>query len=161
MGFNSGFKVLILTQKASMNSQQPAPNNVTCCSLPSITRPKRNHVKEIAATLRQWLLLTLPQTQASYTTWRHVCHVQIDIHLLQTANITKPNWWTVIVKMNLLMICSVFPALIRYIKYFNTLQAGDADLRFWHGESRYICKFSLVPLRKGECFQRYHTLKHY
>ena len=35
------------------------------------------------------------------------------------------------------------------------------DLRFSHGESRYICKFSLVPLHKGECFQRYHTLKHY
>jgi hypothetical protein len=28
-------------------------------------------------------------------------------------------------------------------------------------ETRYICKFRLVPLRKGECFQRYHTLKHY
>ena len=44
---------------------------------------------------------------------------------------------------------------------FNTLRTGDADLRFWHGETRYICKFSLVPLHKGECFQRYHTLKHY
>ena len=29
------------------------------------------------------------------------------------------------------------------------------------GETRYICKFCLVPLHKGECFQRYHTLKHY
>ena len=38
---------------------------------------------------------------------------------------------------------------------------GDADLRFSHGEPRYICKFSLVPLHKGECFQRYRTLKHY
>jgi hypothetical protein len=28
-------------------------------------------------------------------------------------------------------------------------------------ETRYICKFSLMPLHKGECFQRYHTLKHY
>ena len=28
-------------------------------------------------------------------------------------------------------------------------------------ETRYICKFSLVPLKKGGCFQRYHTLKHY
>jgi len=28
-------------------------------------------------------------------------------------------------------------------------------------ETRYICKFCLVPLHKGECFQRYHTLKHY
>ena len=28
-------------------------------------------------------------------------------------------------------------------------------------KTRYICKFSLVPLHKGECFQRYHTLKHY
>jgi len=26
---------------------------------------------------------------------------------------------------------------------------------------RYICKFSLVPPHKGECFQRYHTLRHY
>ena len=43
----------------------------------------------------------------------------------------------------------------------NTLRTGDADLRFLHGEARYICKFSLVPLHKGECFQRYHTLKHY
>ena len=44
---------------------------------------------------------------------------------------------------------------------FNTLRTGDADLRFEHGETRYICKFSLVPLHKRECFQRYHTLKHY
>ena len=44
---------------------------------------------------------------------------------------------------------------------FNTLQMGDADLRFQHGETWYICKFSLVPLHKGECFQSYHTLKHY
>ena len=43
----------------------------------------------------------------------------------------------------------------------NTLRTGDADLRFQHGETRYICKFSLVSLHKGECFQRYHTLKHY
>ena len=28
-------------------------------------------------------------------------------------------------------------------------------------ETRYICKFCLVPLHKGQCFQRYHTLKHY
>jgi hypothetical protein len=40
-------------------------------------------------------------------------------------------------------------------------RTGDTDLCFWHGETRYICKFSLVPLHKGECFQRYHTLKHY
>jgi len=28
-------------------------------------------------------------------------------------------------------------------------------------ETRYIRKFCLVPLHKGECFQRYHTLKYY
>jgi hypothetical protein len=28
-------------------------------------------------------------------------------------------------------------------------------------ETRYICKFCILPLHKGECFQRYHTLKHY
>ena len=28
-------------------------------------------------------------------------------------------------------------------------------------ETRYICKFCLVPLHKGERFQRYHTPKHY
>jgi hypothetical protein len=28
-------------------------------------------------------------------------------------------------------------------------------------ETRYDCKFCLVPLHKGECFQRYCTLKHY
>jgi hypothetical protein len=28
-------------------------------------------------------------------------------------------------------------------------------------ETRYICKFCLVLLHKGECFQRYCTLKHY
>jgi hypothetical protein len=28
-------------------------------------------------------------------------------------------------------------------------------------ETRYICKFCLVPLHKRECLQRYHTLKHY
>jgi len=43
----------------------------------------------------------------------------------------------------------------------NTLRTGDADLRFQHGEAQYICKFSLVPLHKGECFQRYPILKHY
>ena len=43
----------------------------------------------------------------------------------------------------------------------NTLRTGDVDLRLKHGETRYICKFSLVPLHKGEFFQRYHTLKHY
>jgi len=32
---------------------------------------------------------------------------------------------------------------------FNTVKLGT------------FCKFSLVPLHKGECFQRYHTLKHY
>jgi hypothetical protein len=40
-------------------------------------------------------------------------------------------------------------------------RTGDANLHFLHGETRYICKFSLVPLHKGECFQRYHILKHY
>jgi hypothetical protein len=29
------------------------------------------------------------------------------------------------------------------------------------GETRYICKFCLVPIHKRECFQRYHSLKHY
>jgi hypothetical protein len=28
-------------------------------------------------------------------------------------------------------------------------------------ETRYICKFCLVLLHKGGCFQRYHTLEHY
>jgi hypothetical protein len=28
-------------------------------------------------------------------------------------------------------------------------------------ETRYICKFCLVPIHKEECFQRYHTLMHY
>jgi hypothetical protein len=28
-------------------------------------------------------------------------------------------------------------------------------------ETRYMFKFCLVPLHKGECFQRYHTLKQY
>lgn len=28
-------------------------------------------------------------------------------------------------------------------------------------ETRYICSFCTVPLHKGECFERYHTLKHY
>ena len=28
-------------------------------------------------------------------------------------------------------------------------------------ETRYICKFCLEPLHKGECFLRYHTLQHY
>jgi len=55
---------------------------------------------------------------------------------------------------------------VKYFKmlinlYVNTLRTGEADLRFLHGETRYICKFSLVPLHKEECFQRYHTLKHY
>jgi hypothetical protein len=27
-------------------------------------------------------------------------------------------------------------------------------------ETRYICKFCLVLLHKGECFRRYHNLKH-
>jgi hypothetical protein len=25
----------------------------------------------------------------------------------------------------------------------------------------YICKFCVMPLHKGECFQKYHTLKHF
>jgi hypothetical protein len=28
-------------------------------------------------------------------------------------------------------------------------------------ETRYICKFCIVPLHKEECFERYHSLKHY
>jgi hypothetical protein len=28
-------------------------------------------------------------------------------------------------------------------------------------QSRYICELCLVPLYKGDCFQRYHTLKHF
>jgi hypothetical protein len=28
-------------------------------------------------------------------------------------------------------------------------------------ETKYICEFCIVLLHKGECFQRYHTLKHY
>jgi hypothetical protein len=28
-------------------------------------------------------------------------------------------------------------------------------------DMRYIYKFCLVPLRKEECFERYHTLKHF
>jgi hypothetical protein len=28
-------------------------------------------------------------------------------------------------------------------------------------ECRYICNFCLVPLHRGECFQRYHILKYY
>lgn len=28
-------------------------------------------------------------------------------------------------------------------------------------ETRYMCKFCNVPLHKGKCFERYHTLKHY
>jgi len=53
-------------------------------------------------------------------------------------------------------LCFLFP-----YRDVNTLRTGDADLRFQHGGTRYICKFSLVPLHKGECFQRYHKLKHY
>jgi hypothetical protein len=25
----------------------------------------------------------------------------------------------------------------------------------------YICKFCVMPLHKGECLQKYHTLKHF
>jgi hypothetical protein len=28
-------------------------------------------------------------------------------------------------------------------------------------QTRYICEFCVVPLHKGECFQRYHTLKYF
>jgi hypothetical protein len=28
-------------------------------------------------------------------------------------------------------------------------------------ETAYICNFCVLPLHKGECFQRYHTLKHF
>lgn len=28
-------------------------------------------------------------------------------------------------------------------------------------ETRYICKFCVVPLHKGECFERYHTMERY
>jgi hypothetical protein len=25
----------------------------------------------------------------------------------------------------------------------------------------YVCEFCVMPLHKGECFQKYHTLKHF
>jgi len=28
-------------------------------------------------------------------------------------------------------------------------------------ETRYICKFCVVPLHKGSCFEKYHTVKNY
>ena len=28
-------------------------------------------------------------------------------------------------------------------------------------ETRYICEFCVVPLHKGSCFDKYHTLKHH
>jgi hypothetical protein len=28
-------------------------------------------------------------------------------------------------------------------------------------ETRYICKFCIAPLHREECFERYHSLKHY
>jgi hypothetical protein len=28
-------------------------------------------------------------------------------------------------------------------------------------ETRYICKFCVAPLHKEECFERYHSLRHY
>jgi hypothetical protein len=28
-------------------------------------------------------------------------------------------------------------------------------------ETAYVCNFCVVPLHKGECFQRYHTHKHF
>jgi hypothetical protein len=28
-------------------------------------------------------------------------------------------------------------------------------------EIRYICEYCVVPLHKGSCFEKYHTLKHY
>jgi len=51
--------------------------------------------------------------------------------------------------------------LYRCYHVLDTLRTRDADLRFKRGETRYTCKFSLVPLHKGESFQRYRTLKHY
>jgi hypothetical protein len=27
--------------------------------------------------------------------------------------------------------------------------------------TRYICKFCIVPLQKGSCFEKYHTLRNY
>jgi len=38
---------------------------------------------------------------------------------------------------------------VTQICVFNTVKLGTS------------LKFSLVPLHKGECFQSYHTLKHY
>ena len=60
-------------------------------------------------------------------------------------------------------IAGLLPCCLQHngMYHLNTLRTGDADLRFQHGETRYICKFSLVPLHKGECFHRYYTLKHY
>jgi hypothetical protein len=28
-------------------------------------------------------------------------------------------------------------------------------------ETRYICEYCIVPLHKGSCFEKYHTLKYY
>jgi len=30
-----------------------------------------------------------------------------------------------------------------------------------HSETRYICKFCIVPLHKGFCFEKYHSGKNY
>jgi hypothetical protein len=53
----------------------------------------------------------------------------------------------------------------KYVSSSKGLKWVDASVvcaaRKKRSETRYIFKFCLVPLHKGECFQRYHTLKHY
>jgi len=49
--------------------------------------------------------------------------------------------------MSLSSVILRFP--LEIFNMLNTLRTGDADLRFKHGETWYICKFSLVPLHKG------------
>jgi len=68
-----------------------------------------------------------------------------------------------------------WPHKITHLVSFNTLWTGDADLRLYITTVQDGWRTSvfltrawfprtincLVPVHKGECFQRYHTLQHY
>ena len=89
------------------------------------------------------------QSLFNLTTALHVLGITIT-HLQEhktTVTTASGNRYTVIDRVKILLLTHC--GWVTLICVFNTVKLG------------YICKFSLVPLHKGECFQRYHTLKHY
>jgi hypothetical protein len=46
-------------------------------------------------------------------------------------------------------------------KKYSVRQCRVCSVHKKRSETRYSCEFCVVPLHKGSCFEKYHTLKHY